>query len=124
MLGARDVERAIPLRYVNAEFWETTLVFPKNDSPSAAYNYVLKQPDGSVIFDWGADRLIPPPGQAEEILVVDSWNPAGLFENAFYTEPFKEVLLKRSEQESHSEPLQLNFDSRATNPYRSARGHF
>ena len=30
------------------------------------------------------------------VLFVDSWNAAGYFENAFYTEPFKNVLLKNS----------------------------
>jgi 4-alpha-glucanotransferase len=34
--------------------------------------------------------------ESEEILIIDSWNFAGYFENAFYTEPFKHVLLKSS----------------------------
>src|SRR4051812_33890145 len=94
VFGAGNLERAIPLRYLNAEFWETTIVFPRNDAPVATYNYVLKQPDGSAIYDWGTDKGLPVSVTAEDILIVDAWNPAGLFENAFYTEPFKEVLLK------------------------------
>src|SRR4051794_1009894 len=83
LLGAGALERAIPLRYLNPEFWEMTLVFPRNDAPQAIYNYVLKQPDGSVVYDWGSDKVIPASVQADEILIFDSWNAAGLFENAF-----------------------------------------
>jgi 4-alpha-glucanotransferase len=94
--GAGNLPQAVPLQYLNAEFWETTLVFPGKALPATSYNYVLKQPDGSVIFDWGADKVVPTGLEVDEILIVDSWNPAAFYENAFYTEPFKEVLLTRN----------------------------
>ena len=59
------------------------------------YNYILRNADGSVIQDWGRDRVIDPGSfDGSEILIVDSWNVASFAENAFYTEPFKEVLLR------------------------------
>jgi 4-alpha-glucanotransferase len=59
------------------------------------YNYVLRNPDGSLIYDWGADKKINPASFGkEEVLVIDAWNYAGALESAFYTEPFKKVLLK------------------------------
>jgi len=36
------------------------------------------------------------PIKTKSVLLLDSWNAAGYFENAFYTEPFKKVLLKNS----------------------------
>src|SRR5262249_16346422 len=52
-------------------------------------------PDGTHVRDWGNDKrtnLAKLP--TDDVVILDSWNPAGFFENAFYTEPFQEVLLK------------------------------
>jgi 4-alpha-glucanotransferase len=98
MFGNGDIARAIPLHYVDEQFWEVTIVIPNAAVPNATltYNYVLRNPDGSLIYDWGRDKRINPASfKKEEVLVIDSWNHAGAFENPFYTEPFKKVLLKR-----------------------------
>ena len=60
------------------------------------YNYVLRQADGSLIQDWGNDRVFDPTGfkEEEEVLIIDAWNSPAFYENAFYTEPFKQVLLR------------------------------
>jgi 4-alpha-glucanotransferase len=97
IFGNGDIGKAIPLHYVDEQFWETTIVIPNAAVSDGAitYNYVLRNSDGSFTCDWGKDKTINPAffGQ-EELLVVDSWIHAGAFENAFYTEPFKSVLLK------------------------------
>jgi 4-alpha-glucanotransferase len=96
IFGNGDLSRAIPLQYLNSQFWHATLVFPPAAPPDAeiTYNYVLRNPDGTVIYDWGADKTINPASLTnDEVLIMDSWNPAGLYENAFYTEPFKNILL-------------------------------
>src|SRR6478672_11166765 len=85
VFGKGDISRAIPLQYLNGEFWETTLVLAATSVPAVAYNYVLKEPDGSVIYDWGGDKMVSKGIKAEEILIIDSWNPAAYYENAFYT---------------------------------------
>jgi 4-alpha-glucanotransferase len=98
ILGNGDIARAIPLQYLNEQFWQTTITIPNTAVPNATitYNYVLRNPDGSLVYDWGKDKLITPASfETEELVVIDSWNYAGAFENAFYTEPFKKVLLKR-----------------------------
>src|ERR1041385_7511830 len=97
MLGNGDIAKAIPLQYLDEQFWQFTIYMPKAAVPDAVitYNYVLRNSDGSLIFDWGTDKKLNPAAFAkEELLVIDSWNYAGAFENAFYTEPFKNVLLK------------------------------
>ena len=98
LFGDGDIAKGIPLRYLNQQFWQTTISIPKDAVPDATitYNYVLRNPDGSLIYDWGTDKKINPASfEMEEVLVIDSWNYAGAFENVFYTEPFKNVLLKR-----------------------------
>lgn len=96
-LGDGKPERAFPLRYLNDEFWEGVLEFPANAIPDTEiiYNYILRNADGSLLQDWGRDRAINPSSFiASEVLILDSWNDASYAENAFYTEPFQEVLLR------------------------------
>jgi 4-alpha-glucanotransferase len=98
IFGNGDFGRAVPLQYFDEEFWHTTLVFA-GAAPDAliTYNYVLRQPDGTLIYDWGTDKKVNPASFSHDALIIDSWNPAAFFENAFYTEPFKNVLLKPNE---------------------------
>ncbi len=102
MLGGGRPERAVPLHYLNADFWQVTLQFLGDAIPNTplAYNYLLRNADGSTIQDWGNDRVINPVSfKHDEVLIVDSWNNAGAVENAFYTEPFQNVLLSSSHTE-------------------------
>ncbi len=99
IFGGNDLEKALPMQYLNEEFWTFTLVINISELPAegAFYNYVLKNADGSLSFDWGNDKAIKKESLTSgEVLIVDSWNHAGFIENAFYTEPFKTVLLKNN----------------------------
>src|SRR5260221_8377817 len=96
LLGGGAIENAVPLQYLNEEFWQATIVLPDGAPADTTIicHYILRNADGSTVQDWGDDRVINPSSfQQNEVLIVDSWNPAGAVENAFYTEPFKHVLL-------------------------------
>lgn len=97
LFGDGNIANSIPLHYVDDQVWEATIVTPSASIPNTiTYNFVLRNPDGSLVYDWGKDKTINPASfEKEELLVIDSWNHAGAVENAFYTEPFKRVLLKR-----------------------------
>ena len=102
LFGNGEAEKALPLQYVNEEFWQATLLFLAGTAPNTdiVYNYILRNPEGSLIWDWGSDKTLNPGSlTAEENLVIDSWNNASYPENAFYTEPFKNVLLKPNRTE-------------------------
>jgi len=97
IFGGGAIEKALPLHYLDDQFWEVAVVLPADAMPRAEiiYNYAVRNPDGSVIYDWGADKVINLATISQaEVLIIDSWNDAGFYENAFYTEPFKRVLLK------------------------------
>ncbi|TKK67824.1 4-alpha-glucanotransferase [Ilyomonas limi] len=91
-------EEALPMQYLNEETWTATL--PVVDSfitEPIVYNYLLKEADGTFVYDAGSDKTIDLKSYAaEEVSIVDSWNVPGYYENAFYTEPFKAVLLKNN----------------------------
>jgi len=102
--GARHGKpaRPIPLQYLNEQAWQVSLLFPDLAVPDTdiAYEYLLREADGSFNQDWGRGRSINPAAfEQDEVLVIDSWSPPGAPENVFYTEPFQEVLLKANRTE-------------------------
>lgn len=99
ILGDGQPDHALPLHYLNEEFWQGVLELPDSVVPKTGivYNYILRNLEGSLIYDWGNDKVINPASfSALEVLIIDSWDDAGFTENAFYTEPFKDVLLREN----------------------------
>ncbi len=97
IFGSNDIKKALPMQYLSEELWTLTLDINAADlsAKNIVYNYLLKNEDGSLSFDWGSDKVITASiFSSKEMLVIDSWNHAGFIENTFYTEPFKQVLLK------------------------------
>ncbi len=96
LLGNDVMENSVPLAYINNDFWGVTInLGDKVINQKITYNYLLKDTDGSISYDWGSDKTFNPSTLAKaHILIIDSWNYAGYFENAFYSEPFQNVLLK------------------------------
>jgi 4-alpha-glucanotransferase len=103
-LGNNQNSAAVLMSYLNDEFWTVAIDIPlpegtskKQAAPIINYRYILLNEDGELISEWGKDRLLQVTGlPAEEIMLVDTWNHAGEAENAFYTQPFREVLLHTS----------------------------
>ena len=96
------------MQYLDSENWQVTIPLTTQvlDAP-LNYSYTMRHADGGQTTDWGRDRaLIPAHFDAPELLVIDSWNYAGYFANAFYTEPFKKVLLAANFTEVSASPTQ------------------
>jgi len=93
--GNNDVAMALPMQYLNEELWTAAVEIDTATIPAegAVYNYFVRYEDGSTSFDWGGDKLLTAATQTPELFIADAWNFAGYYENAFYTEPFKQVLL-------------------------------
>ena len=86
------------MQYLDEQTWTATLPVDAGfGNEPVVYNYLLKEPDGSYLYDAGSDKTIDTNSYtSEKVNIVDSWNVTGYYENAFYTEPFKEVLLKNN----------------------------
>ncbi|HYC40768.1 MAG TPA: 4-alpha-glucanotransferase [Chitinophagaceae bacterium] len=98
-LGDGDPARALPMRYLNEEFWEAALELKRKTLPKhLRYKYYLKDEQGELIAEWENDRELSGWGNLDELHAVDTWNHAGDFENAFYTAPFRNVLLKKRQK--------------------------
>ena len=102
LLGNGQVDNAVPMHYFDEEHWYVVIDltgYPLTDA-DITYNYILKNPDGTINFDWGTDKIFNlAKTKAEEIVFFDAWNYAGYYENSFYTEPFAKVLLKNNHTE-------------------------
>ena len=96
-LGDDDLAKAIPLQNLNDEFCYCQVEIPAAEINTAniEYRYILREADGTEIVEWKDDKSIDyNENNITEIAFIDSWNHAGSIDNAFYTKPFKDVLLK------------------------------
>jgi 4-alpha-glucanotransferase len=97
LLGNNNLEKGLQLEYFNNDYWYGEIQLPEGktvDTP-ITYNYFLNELNGTITQEWGDDKVIDPRSYtSEELVLIDSWNHPGYVENTFYTEPFKQVLLK------------------------------
>ncbi len=97
LLGNKDLANAAPMQYIKEEFWYVALDFPitSSDEITFQYNYLLKNEDGSIVVDWGNDKIVTIASKKpSNIVLIDTWNHAGYYENIFYTDAFQQVLFK------------------------------
>ena len=95
LAGGKPLPGRLPLQFLDLESWQIKIPLAAGaEKTPLNYSYILLDSRGVQTTDWGRDRvLVPASFHCKELLVIDSWNNAGFFENAFYTEPFKQVLL-------------------------------
>ena len=93
-LGNDNTEAAFPLTYFDNEFWYGSIDLPdKHGIQSICYRYLLHTGDHDQINEGENDRLININESTDKQLVlIDTWNQAGVIENAFYTKPFKQII--------------------------------
>ena len=96
LYGNNDPAKALPLEYLNDEFWSGSIEIKKKElEKSISYKYILKNEDGEWLYEWGDDRQLEIRRKdIQEVQVIDTWNHAGEYENAFYSDAFNKVLLK------------------------------
>ena len=93
-LGNNDPGKALAIKYLNEEYWTGSVELP-SDVESFTYQYLLCTQDGLENPEGGHDRtLVLSAMKGQVIQVFDTWNYAGEYENAFFTQPFTDTLLK------------------------------
>ncbi|HTL09141.1 MAG TPA: carbohydrate-binding module family 20 domain-containing protein, partial [Chitinophagaceae bacterium] len=97
-LGNDNIAEAPMMSWLNNDFWQLTVEVENSLLTSLRYKYILSYADGFKVVEWSNDKEISTSGAGvDEIQLVDRWNYAGDFENAFYTDPFQQSLLKENE---------------------------
>jgi 4-alpha-glucanotransferase len=93
-LGINNLEKAIPLQYLNQEFWHGSIEIDAALHPKIQYKYLLNNIGGYQVIEGGNDRIVDLSKKGtEELQLMDTWNHAGDFENVFFTSPFTQSLL-------------------------------
>ncbi len=97
LLGNDDVSRPFALTYLNEQLWHGTIEITVEEmGEPLCYKYILEDENGERTPEYGNDRIIALDKiKASKIVLTDEWNYAGAFENAFFTAPFADTLLKR-----------------------------
>ena len=116
LLGGGIPDRAVPLQCVDSETWQISLELPDDSlNKSVPYQYVLRQSDGTFDMDVSQGRVIDPDWKKlAAVTAVDSWNAPGFVENVFYTEPFRQVLLR----DNRTAPAPPSPGQRVTHQFR------
>lgn len=95
-LGNNELDAALSMQYLTDEFWTATIELGSDFENELLYNYLLKNENGETVMEWGNDREVEVMKlSVDELTLIDTWNHAGEFENAFFTQPFQEVLLPK-----------------------------
>ena len=96
-LGSNKIENAVPLVYLNNDYWVLHLdINATHKTEKIVYHYFIQNADGTKSFEAGNDKTIDLKEQnIPELVIIDSWNFTGYQENTFYTAPFVNVLLKQ-----------------------------
>jgi len=103
-LGNNDISKAFPLKYLNEECWCAKIEVPASTN-DIIYSYFLRNSDGTIIEECDNDREIQVSKSSfDEFRTFDTWSYSGEFQNAFYTAPFQQVLLKEHKSPSKSKP--------------------
>lgn len=116
LLGDYDTDQALQMNYYNNDFWQASIEIDEKKEPLLRYKYLLKNVGGEWIPENENTRIIQhAKSPARDITLIDTWNNAGDFENAFYTAPFKEIFLYRKVAKPRN-PKNFNYQFRVKAP--------
>ena len=110
-LGNDDFAKALPMTYLNEQFWTGSIELRSKKLSRFQYKYILKTKDGEIIPEFGTDRTgsfikhLANESGIDEIMFIDTWNHAGEYENAFFTAPFQKTLLRENATAPKPKPL-------------------
>lgn len=95
-LGNNNIKKAFLLEYLNNQFWHGYVELDdKQINEAIHYKYILREDKTNDRYEFGNDRLIILKDfKASRLVLYDVWNHPGTIENAFYSSPFKNFLLK------------------------------
>ena len=106
-LGNNQQGNAILMQYLNDSYWYYSVeLHEKENLPQQiVYKYLLKDANGSITEEWNDNKTIDLVNiTTPEISATDTWNFEGLAENAYYSSPFKNILLPQVKNSTTLQP--------------------
>ncbi|MEO8720967.1 MAG: 4-alpha-glucanotransferase, partial [Ginsengibacter sp.] len=116
-LGDNDPSKAIPLHWVNEDFWLVSVDFPEDFDDNIHYKYILVDKKGIEIFDGEENRFVNLSSRRHQFYsIFDTWNAAGNVWNVFFTRAFSKVLLPPLTKIKITKPKRVNHIFRVKAP--------
>ncbi len=92
-----DIQKAFQLKYLDNQFWYGTIEVNQKDIAKIYYSYVFKNAENELEQEGEKYRVIDISKTGlEEIQLIDTWNPAGEYENVFLYRPFPKSITQRT----------------------------
>ncbi len=98
--------KPIALQYYNQDFWKVTLTFNTNEiiDENIFYHYYVTKNENIIAVDDEFDKTFNPSKQKDFLQIIDAWKNTSHYENIFYTKPFTDVLLKKTNLPKINQP--------------------
>ena len=97
--------RLLPLECLNTEVWRLTLEADAQPGAVLSYTYQFRNADGEIQLEADLGRRLPLSDLAGGSLTVfDYFNPIGLPENVFQTQPFSQIFFAEKEPAGAAHP--------------------
>lgn len=115
--GLPNEQAPIRMNWYNSQYWFAQIELDSSQIEDFTYYYQLQDIDGKITSEWGRDRQLQNGLTGfDEIQVVDTWNHAGAYENAFYTAPFQNTLLQHTGKKKAKLPRHFSHIFRVKAP--------
>jgi 4-alpha-glucanotransferase len=94
-LGNNDLHKPFALEWLDNQFWHGSINVDPTKVTKIHYSYLFRNANGELLPEGCRDRVLDISKTGiEEIRLTDAWNHSGDYENVFFTDPFRKVLLK------------------------------
>jgi 4-alpha-glucanotransferase len=116
-LGDNDSSKALSLSYFNEDFWKVAVQLPDDFDDNIHYKYILKDKDGTEIFDGEENRFLDVSlRRKKNYTIIDTWNAAGDIGNVFFSKAFSKVLLPPVSKIKIPAPRKITHEFRVKAP--------
>jgi 4-alpha-glucanotransferase len=103
-LGSNNSEHALPMSYLNENFWQASFEVNPGEQDFIQYRYFLISESGEKIFEGEMERIISLKNNSDDISVIDTWVYSGAYELAFLTSPFQNIYYKHHNKLDNEKP--------------------
>jgi 4-alpha-glucanotransferase len=113
--------RQLPMEYLNDEFWQGSAETDLQEHTLTGYSYILHDREGNKKWEANPGRLLSTGSvKPDSLTVFDYFNPAGLVENTFATQPFANIFFREKGDARQKMPVQYTHIFRVKAPVLSA----
>jgi 4-alpha-glucanotransferase len=94
VLGNGEPGGALPMSFLSDELWQASIEIDPSETETLQYRYIFIDEKGVSEKEAEKERIVEIKKAKHDFLLVDTWNDPSLFENSFYSAPFRDVFFR------------------------------